>query len=170
MPGPLHDIAACSLFSLRLDWKGEFLDSVSLLLPHERSVPEIRTRLGGLVQDALLEYAGGGLSSKWRWPELPIPWAELGAFSRDVLQCLAETVGPGDVVEYGVLAARAGHPNAARAVGTVMAKNRWVVIVPCHRVVSAGGRMGGYSAPGGLASKRMLLDLEAGKGKSPEVI
>lgn len=170
MPGLSYDIATCSLFSLRLDWKNEFLDSAKLLLPSECTTAEIRTRLGGLVQEAMTEYAKGGLSPEWRWPELPIRWTELGEFARRVLQCLVQTVGPGSVVEYGALAARAGYPGAARAVGSVMAKNRWVVIVPCHRVVSAGGGMGGYSAQGGLVTKRMLLEHEAGNKKSPEII
>ena len=50
---------------------------------------------------------------------------------------------------------------AARAVGSVMAKNRYPLIVPCHRVLAAGGDLGGYSAPDGLKMKRRLLDMES---------
>ena len=66
----------------------------------------------------------------------------------------------GQVLTYGQLAARAGHPRSARAVGNVMATNRVPLIVPCHRVVGAGGNLGGFSAPQGLQMKRRLLRLE----------
>jgi methylated-DNA-[protein]-cysteine S-methyltransferase len=66
----------------------------------------------------------------------------------------------GETVSYGELAEQVGHPGAARAVGTVMRKNRVPLIVPCHRVLAAGGQLGGYSAPSGLAMKRRLLALE----------
>ena len=65
-----------------------------------------------------------------------------------------------ETVSYGELAAKVGHPGAARAVGTVMSKNRVPLVVPCHRVLASGGQLGGYSAPQGLAMKRRLLELE----------
>lgn len=81
-------------------------------------------------------------------------------FHRRVLTLLHEAVGPGQTVSYGELAEMAGHPGAARAVGTAMARNPVPVVVPCHRVLAAGGRIGGYG--GGLDMKRGLLALEAG--------
>lgn len=66
----------------------------------------------------------------------------------------------GHTITYGELAARAGSPKAARAVGSVMAKNPIALVVPCHRVVGAGGGLGGYSAPNGLRTKKRLLKLE----------
>lgn len=66
----------------------------------------------------------------------------------------------GHTMTYGELAAAAGYAGAARAVGSVMRRNRWPLIVPCHRVVAAGGHLGGYSAPSGLDMKRRLLRLE----------
>lgn len=66
----------------------------------------------------------------------------------------------GQTRSYGDLAKECGAPGAARAVGTVMAKNRFPLIVPCHRVLGAGGSLGGYSAPSGLAMKRRLLTME----------
>ncbi|MEX2092396.1 MAG: methylated-DNA--[protein]-cysteine S-methyltransferase [Pirellulales bacterium] len=66
----------------------------------------------------------------------------------------------GTTRSYGQLAADCGSPGAARAVGQVMAKNRYPLIVPCHRVLAAGGLLGGFSAPQGLAMKRRLLMLE----------
>jgi methylated-DNA-[protein]-cysteine S-methyltransferase len=70
-------------------------------------------------------------------------------------------IPPGSTLTYGELAARAGRPRAARAVGTCMAANRIPLIVPCHRVVGADGSLRGYSASGGLRLKQRLLDLES---------
>jgi len=69
-------------------------------------------------------------------------------------------IRPGETLSYGELAAEVGRPRAARAVGNVMRNNRWPLIVPCHRVLAAGGHLGGYSAPTGLAMKQRLLELE----------
>ncbi|WP_333821679.1 methylated-DNA--[protein]-cysteine S-methyltransferase [Pinisolibacter sp.] len=66
----------------------------------------------------------------------------------------------GATVTYGELAARAGAPGAAQAVGGAMARNPWVIVVPCHRVLAAGGALGGFSAPGGVRTKRKLLRME----------
>jgi methylated-DNA-[protein]-cysteine S-methyltransferase len=66
----------------------------------------------------------------------------------------------GKTRSYGELAKACGSPGAARAVGQVMAKNCYPLIVPCHRVLAASGKLGGFSAPQGLAMKRRLLELE----------
>jgi methylated-DNA-[protein]-cysteine S-methyltransferase len=66
----------------------------------------------------------------------------------------------GKTRSYGELAQLCEAPGAARAVGSVMAKNRFPLIVPCHRVLGAGGAIGGYSAPDGLDMKRRLLAAE----------
>ncbi len=66
----------------------------------------------------------------------------------------------GRTSSYGMLAAASGSPGAARAVGQVMAKNRFPFVVPCHRVLSTGGKLGGFSAPDGLKMKRRLLEME----------
>jgi methylated-DNA-[protein]-cysteine S-methyltransferase len=78
-------------------------------------------------------------------------------FQRAVADAL-RTVPRGEVVTYGELAALAGHPNAQRAAGTFCAGNRFPVVVPCHRVVGAGG-IGSYGSLG-LEYKRRLLALE----------
>jgi methylated-DNA-[protein]-cysteine S-methyltransferase len=78
---------------------------------------------------------------------------------RVILEC--KKIPFGATSTYGEIARRVGSPGAARAVGSVMAKNCVPLIVPCHRVLASGGRLGGYSAIGGLTTKRRLLDLEA---------
>jgi methylated-DNA-[protein]-cysteine S-methyltransferase len=78
-------------------------------------------------------------------------------FTRTVLEQLAR-IPYGEVTTYGTLAARAGRPRAARAVGTVMNRNPIPIVLPCHRVVGSSGSLVGYG--GGLHRKRLLLDLE----------
>lgn len=69
-------------------------------------------------------------------------------------------IPPGMTLTYGEVAERAGYSGAARAVGTAMRCNHLVLLVPCHRVVAANG-LGGYSAHGGLRTKRRILELES---------
>lgn len=85
-------------------------------------------------------------------------------FAWQVMRFLALQVGPGQRIAYGELAAAVGAPGAARAVGSVMRKNRYPLLVPCHRVVSSGGRLGGFQdgAPGGEQLKLAILTEEAG--------
>ncbi len=68
---------------------------------------------------------------------------------------------PGCTCSYGELALAIGEPAAMRAVGRALGRNPWPLVVPCHRVLAAGGRLGGFSAPGGSDTKRRLLVLEA---------
>jgi methylated-DNA-[protein]-cysteine S-methyltransferase len=74
---------------------------------------------------------------------------------------LARALPRGVTATYGDLARRAGSPGAAQAVGQVMGHNRFPLVVPCHRVVAAGGGNGGFSAPGGVDTKLRLLALES---------
>jgi methylated-DNA-[protein]-cysteine S-methyltransferase len=83
----------------------------------------------------------------------------LTPFARRVVAA-CRRIAWGHARSYGELAAACGAPGAARAVGSVMAKNRYPLVVPCHRVIGAGGSLGGYSAPDGVAMKRRLLAME----------
>jgi methylated-DNA-[protein]-cysteine S-methyltransferase len=76
-------------------------------------------------------------------------------FRRTALQTLRDEVHAGDVVTYGALATRIGHPKAARAVGSACATNPVPIIVPCHRVLPGSGGVGSYG--GGPERKRRLL-------------
>jgi len=93
---------------------------------------------------------------------LAVEWpADLTPFARRTLETLAEKVPWGETVSYGELAELAGRPRAARGVGRIMAGNTVPFVVPCHRVIAAGGRIGGYG--GGresLGLKRWLLERE----------
>ena len=72
----------------------------------------------------------------------------------------ARALAWGQRTSYGDLARHLGSPGAARAVGQAMARNRVPIIIPCHRVLAGGGRIGGFSAPGGAVTKQRLLELE----------
>jgi methylated-DNA-[protein]-cysteine S-methyltransferase len=84
----------------------------------------------------------------------------LTLFRRRVVDC-CRRVPYGSTVTYAELAALAGSPSAARAVGNCMAQNRIPLIIPCHRVVACGRQWGGFSAPGGIRLKKKLLQMEA---------
>lgn len=83
----------------------------------------------------------------------------LTVFQRRVRQVVA-AIPYGETRTYGEVAELAGRPRAARAVGTVMASNHVPLLMPCHRVVPAGGKLGGFTGPGGVDLKQKLLDLE----------
>ena len=83
-------------------------------------------------------------------------------FHRRVLHACRQ-IPYGQTCTYGELARRAGSPRAARAVGRCMAINRVPLIIPCHRVTASDGRLGGFSAPGGIRIKERLLAMEAGR-------
>jgi len=105
-------------------------------------------------RDALSEYLEGDATTL----DLPVDLRLTAApFRRLVLEKLRE-VPRGETVSYGELAARAGNPKAARAVGSACARNPIPIVVPCHRVLPGTGRLGNYG--GGPARKRALLELE----------
>lgn len=79
-------------------------------------------------------------------------------FRRAVIRA-TRAIQHGETISYGELAARAGRPGAARAVGTAMSSNRIPIIIPCHRVLASNG-LGGYSAAQGLDLKKRLLEME----------
>jgi methylated-DNA-[protein]-cysteine S-methyltransferase len=105
----------------------------------------------------LQKFAAGELVELDR---IPVSLSHLTPFQRRVVD-VCRKIRRGQSLSYGQVAAAAGSPGAARAVGQVMRNNRVPLLVPCHRVVAAGGKIGGFSAPQGLAMKRRLLELES---------
>jgi methylated-DNA-[protein]-cysteine S-methyltransferase len=102
------------------------------------------------------EYFGGSR----RTFDLTLDLRALPPFTVSVLDQLAR-VPYGETTTYGELARRVGHPRAARAVGTVMNRNRIPIVLPCHRVVGSTGALTGYA--GGLDVKQTLLELEGAR-------
>ena len=89
--------------------------------------------------------------------EIPLDWALAGGFAREVLGRTAQ-IPYGEVATYGDVARAIGHPGAARATGNALGSNPMPIVVPCHRVVRAGGALGHYT--GGPERKAQLLEIE----------
>ena len=111
----------------------------------------LRTPLDDIRRE-LDEYFAG----RRRAFDLPVD-LRVAPFHESVLHELAR-VPYGETTTYGTLAARSGHPRAARAVGTVMNRNPIPIVLPCHRIVGANGSLTGYG--GGIPAKKLLLELE----------
>jgi methylated-DNA-[protein]-cysteine S-methyltransferase len=123
-------------------------------------------RLAAEVLDSLVRMVAGEPVSL---VDVPVNLAHLSPFQRRVVAA-CRAIPFGSTRSYGELAQAAGSPGAARAVGQVMAANRLPLIVPCHRVLGAGGRLGGFSAPSGVALKRQLLAIEAAGAAAPRLV
>ena len=83
---------------------------------------------------------------------------------RSAVYAATREIGPGATVTYGEIARKIGAPGAARAVGAALGSNPYPIIVPCHRVLAADGALHGFSAPGGIATKRRMLEIERAPG------
>jgi len=90
----------------------------------------------------------------------------VGEFDRRVY-AVARTIRPGGTISYGEIAERLGDRKLAREVAEALARNPVPLIVPCHRVLAAGGKMGGFSAPGGVRTKLRLLSIEGARYGEP---
>jgi O-6-methylguanine DNA methyltransferase len=110
--------------------------------------------IDGIV--ALLDGKAGDLS------DVALDLQRVSPFHRRVYQAV-RTIPPGTTLSYGEIAARLGSPRSARAVGQALGRNPFPIIVPCHRVVAANGKIGGFSATGGITVKRRLLAIEEGR-------
>jgi methylated-DNA-[protein]-cysteine S-methyltransferase len=84
--------------------------------------------------------------------------------ARAAAAAITRLVGPGETTTYGAIARELGDPSAARAVGASLGGNPTPIIVPCHRVLAADGSLHGFSAPGGIVTKRRLLEIELAPG------
>lgn len=91
--------------------------------------------------------------------DLPLDLRDVPAFQQRVY-AVTRAIPPGEVLTYGEVARRIGEPGASRAVGHALGHNPFAPVVPCHRVLAAGGRSGGFSAEGGAATKLRMLEIE----------
>jgi methylated-DNA-[protein]-cysteine S-methyltransferase len=124
--------------------------------------PLLEAEPPGFVQEAvvrvqrLLEGAADDLC------DLPLDLATVPEFHRRVYE-VARAIPPGKVLTYGEVAKRLGDPGASRAVGQALGANPFAPVVPCHRVLAAGGRSGGFSAEGGALTKLKMLEIEGAR-------
>ena len=91
--------------------------------------------------------------------DAPIDIARVPEFNARVY-AIARAIPPGETLTYGEIATRLGDRLLARDVGAAMGANPWPIVVPCHRVTAAGGKLGGFSARGGVNTKLKLLTIE----------
>jgi methylated-DNA-[protein]-cysteine S-methyltransferase len=99
--------------------------------------------------------------------EIALDMDRLTPFQRDVY-AIARAIPPGQTLTYGDVAKALGDPGLARAVGQALGHNPFAPIVPCHRVLAAGARSGGFSAGGGVATKLRMLQIERARfGDAP---
>lgn len=108
-------------------------------------------------------YARGGAVD---FDDVRLDLSSADSFDLAIYQA-ARSVGFGQTTTYGGLAAMAGHPGLAREAGQALGRNPLPLLVPCHRILAAGNRLGGFSAPGGAATKRRMLGLEGVSLSSP---
>ena len=149
-------------------WGAQGIVSVQLPAADERA---LRARLRRVVPDATESSPPAGVQRA-----IDEIVALLGGEPRDLaavlldmehvpefdrrVYAIARTVPPGATITYGEIAERIGERGAAQAVGQALGRNPFPIVVPCHRVLAAGGGLGGFSAPGGVATKRRMLAIE----------
>jgi methylated-DNA-[protein]-cysteine S-methyltransferase len=115
-------------------------------------------KVAAVVADIQSLLAGGKPDLK----EAPLDLARTTAFNAQVYE-IARGIPPGETLTYGQIAERLGDKLLARDVGQALGQNPWPIVVPCHRVTAAGGKLGGFSAPGGQATKLKLLAVEGAR-------
>jgi methylated-DNA-[protein]-cysteine S-methyltransferase len=133
-------------------------------VPDAREVPpppEVQCALDGIV--ALLRGEASDLSA------VALDMERVPPFHRRVYE-IARTIPPGATLSYGDIARRLGAPGSARAVGQALGRNPFAIVVPCHRVLAAGGKLGGFSAKGGVATKLRLLSIEGARANGTPVL
>lgn len=110
-----------------------------------------------ILQQQIIAYFEGDYIKFSR--DIPLILDGFSSFSTSILTTCRE-IEIGQTITYGKLAKKAGRPNASRAVGSTLAKNPLPLIIPCHRIIRSDGKMGGFSAPGGITLKKKMLELE----------
>lgn len=145
------------------------VDDAALALEHlTRRRPEARAAapdgaMAALVESVRRYFAG----ERTDFSAVDLDMPDIDPFGQ-AIYAAARRLGYGETTTYGALCARAGYPGAARETGTAMGRNPVPLIVPCHRVMAAGGKLGGFSAHGGVAVKRRMLALEG--ARAPDAV
>jgi methylated-DNA-[protein]-cysteine S-methyltransferase len=91
--------------------------------------------------------------------DITLDMSDVPDFNRQVYE-IARTIPPGEIVTYGEIAQRLGDKMLSRAVGQALGQNPFTIVVPCHRVLAANGKTGGFSANGGVTTKFRMLTIE----------
>jgi methylated-DNA-[protein]-cysteine S-methyltransferase len=151
-----------------LIWRGDRLIRVMLPAHDDEAMrAAIRRRAGDARQappppfvetiiDAIMRLCAGEAVS---FPGAPLDRTRIEQLANRIYDILLR-VPFGETTTYGAIAAELGDKNLSRAVGAAMGANPFPIIIPCHRVTASGGKIGGFSAPGGTDTKKRLLDIE----------
>ena len=149
-------------------WEGDEIEGVQL--PESRVADtrrRVQDRFEGAVeaappaaiQDAIDRMVASLRGEADDLADVPLDLDALPNFHRKVFE-VVRTIPAGETLSYGEVAAAAGSPGAARAVGQALGRNPYPIVIPCHRVLAAGGRIGGFTATGGVAVKERMLAAE----------
>ena len=146
-------------YPLRVLFSDKGIYSSQMVKSIEHNIRNELTKSEKDVLDGLYSWVESYQSGKFDCQIPTLDFTEITNFREKVYSELAQ-VQPGKTVTYGQLAQQIGSPKASRAVGTAMAKNRHVPIIPCHRVIGSNGSLGNYSGYGGVKTKANLLEHE----------
>jgi methylated-DNA-[protein]-cysteine S-methyltransferase len=160
-----------ALGTCAIRWTGEGVASVRLPSPRTADLPRIDD-LGDVP--ASVREAIDAIAQLLRGEAVDLGFVvlddrEVDPFRREVYAA-TRAIPPGSTATYGEIARAIRRPDAARDVGAALARNPTPIIVPCHRVVGANGKLTGFSAPGGLATKRRMLELEGAPGFGQQIL
>jgi methylated-DNA-[protein]-cysteine S-methyltransferase len=148
-----------------VSWSAVGISGVAL--PGERVLSHSRLEASAAVPDGVRAAIAGMVTlldgERCDLRSVALDEQGLDGFRRRVYAA-ARKIGPGTTATYGEVARAIGEPGAARAVGAALAQNPFPIIVPCHRVLAATGALHGFSAPGGIATKRRMLEIERAPG------
>jgi len=134
--------------------KPEKIESLLLRNFHQ---PQFDKTFFRTLQEQISAYFEGACVNFNR--DIPLALDGFSTFGVSVLTACRD-IEFGQTITYGRLAEKSGRPNASRAAGSTLAKNPLPLIIPCHRVIRSDGRLGGFSAPGGITLKKKMLELE----------
>ncbi len=152
-------------------WTKQGIASVRLPSPRTTDLPRLEELddVPGSVRDAIAAITRLLAGEPVDLGFIVLDDREVDPFLREVYTA-TRAVPPGSTATYGEIARAIRRPDAARDVGAALARNPTPIIVPCHRVVGANGKLTGFSAPGGLETKRRMLALEGAPGYGQQVL
>jgi methylated-DNA-[protein]-cysteine S-methyltransferase len=177
MPEPMPRALGCWLFDTPIGacgiaWTGCALAAVQLPEATDAAtLRRLRRYVGdevpqqsppAFVQSAIARIQALLAGARDDLTDLPLDLDGLAPFQRRVYE-VTRAIPPGEVLTYGEVARRVGEPAAARAVGQALGGNPFAPVVPCHRVLAAGGKSGGFSAEGGANTKLRMLEIEGAR-------
>ena len=152
-------------------WTDEGIASVRLpsagtaSLPRLADSPDLPDAIKAAIDGIVAVMGGAPLDLRF----VDLDEEGIDPFRREVYAA-TRAIPPGSTVTYGEIAREIGRPDGARDVGAALASNPFPIVVPCHRVVGANGKLTGFSAPGGLATKRRMLEFEGTPGYGQQTL